>query len=339
MVSVASVGLAATAAAARGQDQTWELIDGHWQAVATAPTTQAVSDETLDRVESLIGRGQQAAARKVCVTWLQSHKGSSIYDRALLLMARAYYAADDRITAFYYCDQLMDEYPSSGYFQTALKLQYQIADEFLSGHKMRFLGMPIVDANQEAIEMLYRIQQRSPGSPLAERGLLRTADFYYATSEFDLAADAYAVYVRGYPRSPMVPRARLRQAFSNYAQFRGLKFDPTPLIDARAQLVDLGRSYPDLAVEENIASVIERIDATLAAKIYHIADFYLRTHQPRAAVYNLRFLIANYPESREAKRASDRLAKMPARNLTDPAPAPGAGYSPAAPPAQEPIAP
>ena len=46
--------------------------------------------------------------------------------------------------------------------------------------------------------------------------MLRAADF-------DLAADVYAAFVKQYPRSPEVPRVRLRQAFSYYAQFRGLK--------------------------------------------------------------------------------------------------------------------
>ena len=81
--------------------------------------------------------------------------------------------------------------------------------------------------------MLYRIQERSPGSPLAERALLRTADYYYNTGQFELASDAYAAYVRSYPRSPNVPRVRLRRAFASYAQFRGTKFDATSLLDAR----------------------------------------------------------------------------------------------------------
>jgi len=33
----------------------------------------------------------------------------------------------DRIKAFYYCDELMDTYPDSGYFYPALELQFQIA--------------------------------------------------------------------------------------------------------------------------------------------------------------------------------------------------------------------
>src|SRR5207253_4944771 len=121
----------------------------------------------------------------------------------------------------------------------ALQRQYEIADAYLGGYKRRFLGIALFGAEDEAVEMLYRIQQRSPGSPLAEKALLRTGDYYYKDSEFDFAADVYAVFVHSYPRSPEVPKVKLRQAFSYYAQFRGLKFDATPIIDARQQLVEV----------------------------------------------------------------------------------------------------
>jgi outer membrane protein assembly factor BamD (BamD/ComL family) len=189
--------------------------------------------------------------------------------------------------------------------------------------------MPILTAQEEGIEMMYRVQQRSPGSPLAEKALLRTADYYYADQQFDLAADTYAAYVRDYPRSPILDRVKLRQAFSNLAQFRGTRFDATPLIDARAELLEVTASYPQLAQEENLAAIIDRIDRTFAQKLYVTADFYRRTHYPRGAVYQYRYLERAYPQTPEAELARAELTKMPADALVDPAPAPGTGYAPA----------
>src|SRR5690606_9202614 len=105
--------------------------------------------------------------------------------------------------------------PDSPLFAEALQRQYDIADAYLKGYKMRFMRIPMFRAYDEAIEMLFRIQQRVPGSAIAEKSLLRSADFYYADAQYDLSADAYASYIRAYPRSPLVPRVKLRQAFSN----------------------------------------------------------------------------------------------------------------------------
>src|SRR5262249_14535281 len=155
--------------------------------------------------------------------------------------------------------EMMDEHPDSKLYPVALEKQYQIADGFLNGYKRRCLKIPMFHAYDEAIEMLYRIQARSPGSQLAEKALLRTANWYYSDQQYDFAADTYAAYLRTYPRSPMVPRIKLRYAFSQYAQFRGPKFDATPVIDAREQLREVIGNYPALAREENIADLVEQL--------------------------------------------------------------------------------
>jgi outer membrane assembly lipoprotein YfiO len=169
----------------------------------------------------------------------------------------------------------------------------------------------MLGAKIEATEMLYRIQGRSPGSPLAEKSLLRVADHYYGEGEFDVAADAYAAYIRSYPKSPHLPKVRLRQAFSALAQFRGIRYDATPIIDARQQLADITMAYPQLAEEENLAAIVKRIDEALARKILDVGDYYRRTSKPGAAVYYYRYLIGTYPDYKEARTAQRRLDRMP----------------------------
>src|SRR5439155_23058265 len=148
------------------------------------------------------------------------HKNDPQFDRGLYLNAQALYQYGDRIRAYYYLDELMDERPDSRLYPAALEMQYRIADGYLNGYERRFFGMPAFHAYDEAIEMLYRIQQRSPGSQLAERSLLRTANYYYSDQQYDFAADTYAAFMRTFPRSPQVPRVKLRCAYALYAQFR-----------------------------------------------------------------------------------------------------------------------
>jgi outer membrane assembly lipoprotein YfiO len=274
----------------------------------------------LDRVESLLQQHQWKAAHDTLVPWLKEYPKSPDRDRGLFLLAQLYYRTDERIRAFYHLDELMDNFPESRLFSAALEMQYQIADEYLSGYKEKFLGMRIIPQTEEAIEMLYRIQDRSPGSPLAERALRRTADYYFNSSEFDLAGDAYGAFLRMYPRSPDVPQIRLRQAFASLAQFRGPRFDATPLIDARAEFKEVQARYPDLAADANVANWIDRIDSDLAQKSLVDADFYRRTHQPRGAAYLDRYVSQTYPGSHEAELARHELAKLPKWALAEPRP-------------------
>lgn len=322
--------------AVAAEPESWELRGGkYWEQVKNPATQPSMSDPTLDRVEQLIKSGQSLAAKRQALQWVKTHNNSPIRDRGLFLLAQANFSYGDRLESYYEFDELLDLYPDSPLFNPALERQYDIADAYLKGYKRRFLGVPMFGAEDEAVEMLYRLQQRSPGSPLAEKALLRTGDYYYRTSDFDLAADVYAAFVRAYPRSPDVPRVRLRQAFSYYAQFRGLKFDATPIIDAREQLAAIISVYPKLADEENLSPVIARIDEAFARKIFQTADFYRRTDEPRAAVYNWRYLIQTYPNAPEAELARKQLAKMPKALLSDPPPAAGSGYAPTTAPTAE----
>jgi outer membrane protein assembly factor BamD (BamD/ComL family) len=288
-----------------------ELHGGHWVDVEN-PTTQPAADPELLRLEQMITDGKNKEAVKQIVVWLRREKDSPLFDRGLYLEAEALYQYGNRIKAFFYLDELLDDYPESALYSQALEKQYQIADDFLNGYKRRFLKIPMLGGEEEAVEMMYRLQQRSPGSPLAEKALLRTADYYYADRQFDLAVDAYGSYIKNYPRSEKIPRVKLRQAYANLAQFHGVRFDTTPITDAKAQLEDIVKTYPDLATQENIPALIAQIDQTFARKLAVTADFYRRTHAPVAARYTYEYLQKTYPGSPESAEAERALAKLPA---------------------------
>lgn len=304
--------LICTTLALATEPRTWEFRDGQWPEVGGQEQVQVrpALEPTLVRVEQLLEQRRAREARRLVLDWLLNNRQHPLRDQGLLLMAESLYQLRDPIKAFYYLDELLDTYPESPLFVPALEKQFQIADSLLSGFRGRFLGLRIISYEDEAIEMLFRIQMRAPGSQLAERSLLRTADHYYATAQYDLAADVYARYAERYPRSPLLDRVLLRQAFSNLAQFRGVRFDPTPVVDAREQLSAILVRFPETAEQENVPGVIERIDRTLARKLYITGDFYQRTGQPSAAVYLYELVLKQYPDTPEAELAQTRLARL-----------------------------
>ncbi len=340
--------LALSAGVLGAQPQTWELRGDQFQPVQSPAAQPAVvSDPVLERAEALIARGAYKSAKNLLVKWLNRDRaaverdlrakgytsteielffqeetgwGHPLRDRAIYLVGEAYFRYGDRIRSFYHFDELMDQHPGSPLFYQALQRQYDIADAFLRGYRTRFLGIPFFTNEDIGIDILFRIQLRSPGSPLAEKALLRTADYYFADRQYDLAEDAYNAYVRSYPRSPLTPRAKLRQAFAHYAQFRGLRFDATPLLDARAQLMDLVGQHPQLAEEENLPAFIDRIDRELAQKLLVTAEWYERTHKPVAAAKYYRTVIEAYPRTDEARQAEQALARLPEGVRTPPPP-------------------
>ncbi len=289
---------------------------------STRPAADLSANPTLDRAQALLEAHHWKPAHDLIVPWLVSHPVAPDRDRGLYLLAQVYFQNGERVRSFYHLDELLDSYPASKLYPAAMELQYDIADDYLNGRKDTFWGFPIVSMEEEAIEMLFRIQERSTGSPIAEQALRRTADFYFNTSQFDLAGDAYEAFLRSYPRSNDVPQIRLRQAFSSLARFHGPRFDATPLIDARSQFKAIQIQYPNLAAENNVPQWIAHIDSDLARKAYLTADFYRRTGKTRGAVYMYRYVLQTYPNSSEAVSAQKQLTTIPAKYLTDPPPPP-----------------
>jgi outer membrane protein assembly factor BamD (BamD/ComL family) len=88
-------------------------------------------------------------------------------------------------------------------------------------------------------------------------------------------------------------------------------------------------AYPELAKQENLEDVIQRIDKSFARKILDVAHFYRRTHDPSSAAYQYRFLIQSWPNTPEAEQARRELAELPASALQNPPPPPSGGeYAP-----------
>jgi len=314
--------------------QTWEFRAGRWLETPQPAPAQGLDAPMLDQAEQLLVQHNPKPAKKLLIAWEKANKKSPLRDRCLLLFADAYLQLDNRVRCFFFCDELMDEYPESKLFQTALRKQFDVATDYLNGYKEKFCGMRLLDMGTEGVQMMWRIQQRSPGSPLAERGLKATADYYFNDADYDLAEDAYNAYIQSYPHSDEIPRAKLRAAFSSLAQFRGVKFDASNIIDARAQLMVIQREYPDLAAEENVQTVLDQIDSAFAKKLLDVGDFYERTHQPRGAVYEYRFLAQTYPNLPEADIARQRLVQMPAIDASEAPPPMASSYAPTTEPSE-----
>jgi len=322
-------GATSRPAGAGADTQTWEFREGRWLEAPRPTTVPTIDEPALDQAERLLSQSNPKAAKKILLQWEKLNKKSPLRDRCIFLLSQVFFDQDNRIKSFFYCDELMDEYPESRLFQAALQRQFQIASDYLNGYKDRFLGLRVLDMGSEAVQMMWRIQQRSPGSPLAEKGLRATADYYYYDSDYELAEDAYNAYIQNYPNSDQIPLVKLHAAFSSLAQFRGVKFDASNLIDARAQLVVIQKEYPELAAEENVQTVIDQIDSAFAKKLLDRGDFYQRTHERRGAVYEYRFLAQTYPLSPEAESARTNLQGMPPEALAEAPPPPASSYAPA----------
>jgi len=275
-----------------------QVLDDNDQWVAPAGVAPGSPEGRLQVVRETLARGEYARAQKLADAWLESFPANGLRARCLLARGDALWKGGNEYDALFDYEEVARRYPSSDVFVLALQREYAIACAYADGLKRRFFGtVRIVDATDEAVEMLIRIQERLPGSQLAEQAGMRLADHYFDTRQLDMAAEAYDLFVQNYPRSPQVDKARLRLIYSYCASFRGPEHSAKGLVEAQIRLRELQVRDPMLANKIGAEALLVRIDESEARKLLAEARWYIDQNDLVGAERFIRRLVTRFPRS------------------------------------------
>ena len=259
----------------------------------------------LARARELLANGEADRAYNMAYRWLERHGDSSLAADAYLLRADAMVAMGDYYESLYDYEFVIRRYPASPTFMLALSRELEIALLFANGTRRKVFGLRIGDASDEAEELFIRIQERAPGSQIAEQAGIGLADMYFRQRRMELAADMYAIFIEKYPKSPFIDKSRRRLIYANIATFKGPQFDIVGLREAKRELQQLIATRPAEAERIGAQALINRIVESEATKILTTAEWYNRVGDPIAAEFFIRNMVERYPRTAATVRALD----------------------------------
>jgi len=277
----------------------------------------------IDRVRGLVAAGDFSKAEDQLDGWLAANENTSnaYLPEAYLLRGDAKVGQDDEFEAMYDYEEVVKGFPSSEYFVTALERELEVAKLYLGGRRKKFLGLVRIDSGVPiAEETIMRINERLPGSRLAEKSLMELADFYYRRRDLRMAAETYDTFVKLFPDSALRKKALQRVIFSNVAQFKGTDYDASTLSDARIQIENFRDRYPAEAEAAGLGDeLVVRLDENAATQMFKVAKWYDSRGDWVSSRATLNRLVRRYPSSRAAEEGFDLLvAKGWAPDLSDP---------------------
>ena len=295
MLAVLLVALSATRGAL-AQTERYELDSlDRWKKVADADPGS--EEAQLLAARRALVNGEYPRAEKLANAFLDRYPLSRYRADALLVRGDAKRPHDEYEALFDY-EEICRRYASSEVFIPALEREYDIAVSYAKGLRRRFWGtFRLVDARPDAEELLIRVQERLPGSELAERACMSLSDYYFDRQDMMMAAEAYRIFIENFPRSANVNKARLRLIFAYLAGFRGPEYDASGLLEARAKLRSLQALQPGLAQQVGAESMLVRIEESEAAKFLSTAAWYLEVNDPISAELFIRRLVQRHPRS------------------------------------------
>lgn len=290
---------------ASGQSSITLDPNGQWTPVKRADTQDADA-KVMDQARVLLAERRPDEAFDLLENWMKAddRKTNPYTPEALYLRGRAKLDDDEETNALREWERIVKEYPASEQFVPALEGEFEVAKLYINGLSPRVLGLRIDDGTPVAEEIILRINERLPGSKLAEKALVTLGDMYYRKRDLPIAVDTYDVFLGLYPRSAYRSRALQRRAFATIAQFRGPGHDPSGLLEARYQIEDFQREFPAEAERLGMSdALVARLDDSAAAHLLEVAQWYADQGDTTSQRYILGRLITKHPGSGAAIEA------------------------------------
>lgn len=275
-----------------------------------SPAQVGPEREKLDQAEQILMEGREGKASKLLNKWLKKYPGSAYRDEALYYAAQSLERQGKLYKAFEKYEELLKGYPVSGYFQNGLEAEFGIAQKYLTGTKRSALGIFKVSAADVGIDIIEKLQERRPGSLLAEKGLMVLGDYYLQKKSYVEAVDTYNFLITEYPSSMYARQARLNAAQAYMNMFGGVSKDPVPLIEARERLLEYRQLYHNDEHSSEIEAMLAKVDELQAERDYETGKFYQRTGKKQAGRFYYEQVVERWPRSNWAAKAQNKLAKL-----------------------------
>lgn len=280
---------------AAAQDEYVLGEDDAWQKESPEPGTQAAQVLLARRALAL---GEPERARALASAFIDRFPSSPNLPEMLLVRGDALVEMGDEYRALFDYEDIARKHPGSSVFVTALEREFAIAVAYANGLRRKLYGtFRLVNTDDEAQELLIRIQERLPGSRLAEDAGMELADFYFRQAEMRLAADSYDLFIQNYPRSDRIEKARERLIQSYLASYRGPRYDDAGLRDARRRLDTMRAVQPAAAQRLGADALLVRIKESEARKLLVTARWYLSIDDPVSCEQYLRRIVQRYPDT------------------------------------------
>lgn len=281
---------------------------GQWTTPAPRePDPERAKDaQTMSRARALLASGKADDAENLLSAFIGAPDAhdSPYFPEALYLRGSARLARRDEFDSLYDFERVVKEFPESEMFTPALEKELEVADLYLGGLRKRVLGMRVESGVSVAEEIILRINERLPGSALAEKALLRLADYYYEARDLPMAVETYDVFLSLYPRSVSRSRALQRRVYANIAQFKGPAHDAGKLVEAAYQIEDFQREFPLDAARLGMSdALLARLDESRAEQLLQTGRWYLDRDDPAGAKITLGRLIRTHPGTGAAQDA------------------------------------
>lgn len=273
----------------------------------TTPAEQAAFDQAVAIDTSSSPQRAISAYRR----FIKDNPSSPLAMRAQYRIAELYEYLGDANKAFTNYQTLLAQYPDTPDFEKAVTRQVTIANEYLAGRKLKFLGLGVVPATDRAEEMFSSIIQNAPYSKNAPVAQFNLGLTYERQGRVKEAAAAYQAVLDNYPNSAVADDA-LYQIGYIYKRLgdSGRSQDLSAVITSKNTFEDYLLQFPSSEKSAQARDNVGALGAKETSDLMDIARFYDRFKNYRAAAIYYNDVVRRAPGTADAKASEARMQEL-----------------------------
>lgn len=219
----------------------------------------------------------------------KKYKLATVAADATYRRARLLEADGDPLAAFEAYNELLQNYPASSHYATAITRQEDIAHRAAQGAiKRSFIGIKSRIDVRKSAEMLTKVRENAPRSLAAEKAQFTIGKVLESDKKSKEAIAAFQKVVSDFPNSSYSPEAQYRIGTILMNESRGGNQDTANLDRARNAFDDVLIRYPNSARAKDAKAALARISSGNIKRSFDVAEFYRKKGQNASALFYYR---------------------------------------------------
>jgi len=300
--------LASTSAYA---EWTWTPEVGRWINARRQPRETAALQ--FQFAEGLLAEGDTEKAITEYEKVLRYFSDSNYCDLAQYSVGRAFEAQEDYKEAVDAYQKVIDEYPNTRLFDNVLEKQRNIADRFFELGVERQESFTLLRGSHfnRAIETYRKVIDNQPFTEFAAEAQYRIGLSYFKMELYDEAGVEFQKLIDYYPTSQWTAEAAFGAASCRHCQALPHEYDKTAGEDSISKFRYFLKKFPDSSRAEEAREKIRDLREIAAEHEFNVAMYYHQKMRYESARLYLDSIVREYPETKWAEKASERLGEMP----------------------------
>jgi outer membrane protein assembly factor BamD len=206
--------------------------------------------------------------------------------------------------------KLIDSYPYSDRIKDAIKREFEIANQFAAGAKVKVVGMPVLPGSDKALELYKHIVKNAPFGTYGDQAQFQIGELYKSTGEYQEAQKAYQQVMDDYPSSPLVPKAKYQIAYVSMLASNHSVYNEQQADRAVEEFQGLKNDFPENQEALEADESIRVIRNEKAQAILKTAQFYDKQRRYKSAKIYYREITERYGDTAVAEKAKNRLTQI-----------------------------